>query len=70
VEVTIRDDGIGMASLREGSLGYGLIRSLVGQIDGELDVRNEEGLSVSVTFPVPEHPGDDAVLTLPRLAPM
>jgi PAS domain S-box-containing protein len=70
VEVTIRDDGIGMASLREGSLGYGLIRSLVGQIDGELDVRNDEGLSVSVTFPVPEHPGDDAVLTLPHLAPM
>ena len=32
VEVSIRDDGIGMASFREGSLGYGLVRSLVEQI--------------------------------------
>jgi len=29
LEVSIRDDGIGMASFREGSLGYGLVRSLV-----------------------------------------
>src|SRR3954447_13940540 len=35
VEVLIRDDGVGMSSLREGSLGYGLIRSLVQQINGE-----------------------------------
>ena len=32
LEVSIRDDGIGMASFREGSLGYGLVRSLVEQI--------------------------------------
>ncbi len=50
--MTIQDDGVGMASVREGSLGYGLIRSLVGQIDGALDVRNEDGLAVTVTFPV------------------
>ena len=38
VELTVRDDGIGMSSLREGSLGYGLVRSLVQQIGGEIDV--------------------------------
>jgi two-component sensor histidine kinase len=52
IEVTIRDNGVGMASLREGSLGYGLIRSLVGQIEGKLDVLNDDGLSVSVVFAV------------------
>ena len=43
VELTVRDDGIGMSSLREGSLGYGLVRSLVQQIRGEIDVRNDAG---------------------------
>jgi PAS domain S-box-containing protein len=53
VEVVIRDDGIGMARLREGSLGYGLIRSLVGQIDGEMKVQSENGagLTVMISFP-------------------
>jgi two-component sensor histidine kinase len=40
-----------MSSLREGSLGYGLIRSLVQQIRGEIDVRNDAGLVVTISFP-------------------
>ncbi|MGF9761887.1 histidine kinase dimerization/phosphoacceptor domain -containing protein [Microvirga sp. 0TCS3.31] len=51
VELTVRDDGVGMLSLREGSLGYGLIRSLVQQIRGEIDVRNDAGLVVTISFP-------------------
>ncbi len=50
VEVTIQDNGIGMASIREGSLGYGLVRSLVRQIDGELDIVNDNGVSINVIF--------------------
>jgi PAS domain S-box-containing protein len=51
VELTVRDDGVGMSSLREGSLGYGLVRSLVQQIRGEIDVRNDAGLVVTISFP-------------------
>ena len=51
VELTVRDDGIGMSSLREGSLGYGLVRSLVQQIGGEIEVRNDAGLVVTISFP-------------------
>jgi two-component sensor histidine kinase len=50
VEVLIRDDGVGMSSLREGSLGYGLIRSLVQQINGELNVQSDAGLMVKIAF--------------------
>jgi PAS domain S-box-containing protein len=50
VELTVRDDGVGMLSLREGSLGYGLVRSLVQQIGGEIDVRNDAGLVVTISF--------------------
>jgi PAS domain S-box-containing protein len=51
VEVIIEDDGIGMASFREGSLGYGLVRSLVQQINGSIAVRSDPGLSVTISFP-------------------
>jgi PAS domain S-box-containing protein len=51
VELAVRDDGIGMSSLREGSLGYGLVRSLVQQIRGEIDVRSDAGLTVTISFP-------------------
>jgi len=51
VELLVRDDGIGMSSLREGSLGYGLVRSLVQQIRGEIDVRSDAGLTVTISFP-------------------
>jgi PAS domain S-box-containing protein len=51
VELLVQDDGIGMSHLREGSLGYGLVRSLVQQIRGEIDVRSDAGLTVTITFP-------------------
>jgi PAS domain S-box-containing protein len=51
IEVVICDDGIGMAEAREGSLGYGIIRSLVRQIGGTLDVRSVNGLTVTIRFP-------------------
>ena len=51
IELVVRDDGIGMSSLREGSLGYGLVRSLVQQIQGEIDVRSDAGLTVTISFP-------------------
>lgn len=50
IEVVICDDGVGMAEAREGSLGYGIIRSLVRQIGGTLDVRSLAGLTVTITF--------------------
>lgn len=50
IEVVICDDGIGMVEAREGSLGYGIIRSLVRQIGGTLDVRSADGLTVTIAF--------------------
>src|SRR5215211_927001 len=50
VEGSIKDDGIGMASFREGSLGYGLVRSLVQQIDGTIAVQSDPGLAVTISF--------------------
>jgi PAS domain S-box-containing protein len=53
VDLLIQDNGVGMSSLREGgSLGYGLIRSLVQQISGELNIRSDAGLTVTISFPV------------------
>lgn len=52
LEVSIKDDGIGMSSFREGSLGYGLVRSLVEQIEGTIAVQSDPGLTVTVAFPV------------------
>jgi PAS domain S-box-containing protein len=51
LEVVIRDDGVGMSNAREGSLGYGLVRSLVQQIRGEIDVRRAPGVTVTISFP-------------------
>lgn len=53
VELTIRDNGVGMTNFRDGSLGYGLVRSLVRQINGELDIDGADGVSVTVSFPLP-----------------
>ncbi len=51
IAVAIRDNGIGMSAVRDGSLGYGLVRSLVKQIGGEIDIRSENGLAVEISFP-------------------
>jgi PAS domain S-box-containing protein len=50
-ELLVSDNGIGMAHVREGALGYGLVRSLVQQINGKIETRSEHGLIVTVTFP-------------------
>ena len=51
IEVVVCDDGVGMAQAREGSLGYGIIRSLIRQIGGTIDVRSVDGLTVTIEFP-------------------
>jgi two-component sensor histidine kinase len=53
IEVAIHDDGVGFSTMREGSLGYGLVRSLVGQIGGEMVMTTNPGLTVTITFPDP-----------------
>jgi PAS domain S-box-containing protein len=50
VEVTVRDNGVGMSDFREGSLGYGLVRALVKQIGGRISVEGEAGVTVTITF--------------------
>jgi PAS domain S-box-containing protein len=49
-ELVVADDGVGMAELREGSLGYGLVETLVRQIGGTIDVRSKDGVCVSIRF--------------------
>jgi two-component sensor histidine kinase len=53
VEALIQDNGIGVSRVREGSLGYGLVRSLVQQIGGEMSMesKSEAGLTVLISFP-------------------
>jgi two-component sensor histidine kinase len=51
IELLIRDNGIGMAPAREGSLGADLIRSLVQQMNGKIDIRSDPGLAVTISFP-------------------
>ena len=52
IKLTISDDGAGMAAVvREGSLGYGLVETLVRQIRGNMLVNSERGVAVSVLFP-------------------
>lgn len=54
VELTIADDGVGMQGSREGSLGYGLVETLVRQIGGTMKVAADRGVAVSILFPHPE----------------
>jgi PAS domain S-box-containing protein len=51
IALTIQDNGIGMAGVREGSLGYGLVRSLVEQLRGDIEIRSDAGVSVTISFP-------------------
>ncbi len=50
VELLVRDDGVGMGEAREGSLGFGLVRSLVNQIGGIIAVERAPGVAVRITF--------------------
>ena len=54
VQIIVRDDGVGISDPRGGSLGCGLVRSLVRQIRGEIDIQGNDG--VTVTISLPEHP--------------
>ncbi len=51
VELVIEDDGVGASEFREGALGFGLVRSLVQQIKGEIDIRSDTGVTVTIVFP-------------------
>jgi two-component sensor histidine kinase len=51
VELVIQDDGVGASEFREGALGFGLVRSLVQQIRGEIDIRSDSGVTVTILFP-------------------
>ncbi|WP_238292808.1 histidine kinase dimerization/phosphoacceptor domain -containing protein [Methylobacterium longum] len=51
IELIIQDDGVGMSGMREGSLGFGLVRSLVEQLRGDIDLRSEAGVTVTISFP-------------------
>jgi PAS domain S-box-containing protein len=50
VEIVVRDNGVGMSNFREGSLGFGLVRSLVKQIGGELEIQGDAGVTVTISF--------------------
>lgn len=50
IEFTVRDDGCGMGETREGSLGYGLVKTLVKGLRGDLRVKDVSGVTVAVVF--------------------
>ena len=51
MELMVKDDGVGLSNPKEGSLGLGLVRSLVEQIHGKLDFASGGGLTISISFP-------------------
>jgi PAS domain S-box-containing protein len=62
VELVVRDNGVGMSDFREGSLGYGLIRTLVRQMGGEIAIQGDAGVTVTLAVP-------DASRTIDLLKP-
>ncbi|HEX2764115.1 MAG TPA: histidine kinase dimerization/phosphoacceptor domain -containing protein [Allosphingosinicella sp.] len=56
VELIVSDDGGGMSGGREGSLGFGLVETLVRQIRGEMEVEPKPGVTVTILFPLPPGP--------------
>jgi PAS domain S-box-containing protein len=57
IEFSVRDDGRGMGEIREGSLGYGLVKTLVKGLRGDLRVSDRPGVSVAVVFQAEEETG-------------
>jgi PAS domain S-box-containing protein len=58
VELLVRDDGVGMGELRDGSLGFGLVRSLVKQIRGDITVESAPGVAARISSQnTPSRPG-------------
>ena len=55
--LTIRDDGVGFVMAAESSRhGLGLVRRLMKQVDGALDVHSGDGTFWTMTFPIPLQP--------------
>ena len=55
--ITVQDDGVGfVANVETGRRGVRLVRRLMEQIGGELDVRSESGTLWTLTFPGPRRP--------------
>jgi PAS domain S-box-containing protein len=52
IELTVSDDGVGLANVREGSLGFGLVRTLVHQIGGSIEIGGERGVLVTISIPL------------------
>ena len=50
VILTVRDDGIGMPAGLKGNLGFGIVRALGRQIDAEIEVDGEAGVSTTISF--------------------
>jgi PAS domain S-box-containing protein len=51
VEIVVSDNGKGMGESRDGSLGFGLIETLVRKIGGEMTVQSAKGVTVTILFP-------------------
>ena len=49
---TVSDDGVGITNLRDGSLGFGLVRTLVHQVGGNIEIGGELGVLVTITIPL------------------
>ena len=53
----VKDDGVGIPEgfdlKKAQSMGLIIIKTLVGQIDGEIEIRREAGTDVRITFPLP-----------------
>lgn len=51
VRLRVEDDGVGMSGPGNGSLGHLIVGSLVEQIGGEMSVRGDRGVCVTIDFP-------------------
>jgi PAS domain S-box-containing protein len=56
VMLRIADNGCGMGSGRQGSLGLGLVETLVRQINGDMVVAGDPGVAVTIKFADPQAP--------------
>lgn len=54
IEFRVQDDGAGMPSPRDGSLGYNLVETLVKQLRGQMRVQDGPGVTVAIVFPSPD----------------
>jgi PAS domain S-box-containing protein len=52
IELTVSDDGVGITSLRDGSLGFGLVRTLVHQVGGSIEIGGDLGVLVTISIPL------------------